>query len=242
MSTVPDRLVAMQIGAVSFVDEGVDQTLDILADRGAVNALFLATPTWTRGTGGRQIPGHKIPDHGGSEYDLGWVGGNYATPHPQYYGNTVLGAAGRAPEHPELDLLAEVVPKARERGMQSFAWMEESGGARQLRTYPNFVKVLEVDAWGRPSRRPCFNNPDYRNWHLGFVEDYLQSYQLDGLAWCSERPGPLNMLMQGTVDVAEVGCFCPHCRQVGRDRGIDVDRAHAWLPRAGRVEPAGRRR
>ena len=39
MSTVPERLVAMQIGAVSFVDEGVDQTLDILADRGAVNAL-----------------------------------------------------------------------------------------------------------------------------------------------------------------------------------------------------------
>ena len=88
--------------------------------------------------------------------------------------------------------------------MQSFAWMEESEG-RQLRTYLNFVKVLEVDAWGRPGRRPCFNNPDYRNWHLGFVEDYLQSYQLDGLAWCSERPGPLNMLMQGTVDVAEVG-------------------------------------
>jgi hypothetical protein len=225
VSAVPDRLVAMQIGAVSFVDEGVDQTLDILAGRGAVNALFLATPTWTRGTGGRQIPGHPLPDHGVGEYDLGWVGGNYAIPHPEYYGNTVLGAVGKAPENPDFDLLGEVIPKARERGMKSFAWMEESGGARQLRTYPNFAKVLEVDVWGRPGRRPCFNNPDYRNWHLGFVEDYVQSYQLDGLAWCSERPGPLNMLMQGTVDVAEVGCFCTHCRRIARERGIDVDRA-----------------
>ena len=33
------------------------------------------------------------------------------------------------------------------------------------------------------------------------------------------------MLMQGTVDVAEVGCFCSHCRAVARERGIDVNRA-----------------
>ena len=227
MRDLPDRLVAMQVGAVSFVDEGVDEVLDTLAERGAVNALFLATPTWTRGTGGRQIPGYPIPDHGVDEYDLGWRGGNYATPRPQYYGNTVMGATGRAPEHPELDLLAEVVPRARERGMKSFAWMEESGNAGELRTYPNFAKLLEVDAWSRPGFRPCFNNPDYRNWHLGFVEDYVQSYELDGLAWCSERPGPLNLLMQGPVEVGDIGCFCPHCARIGRERGIDVRQAQA---------------
>ncbi|MBE1609513.1 hypothetical protein [Actinopolymorpha pittospori] len=220
-----DRIVAMQIGAVSFVDEGVGETLDILAERGGVNALFLATPTWTRGTGGRQIPGHPLPDHGAQDYDLGWRGGNYATVHPEYYGNTVLGSVGRAPEHPDFDMLAEVLPEARKRGMKSYAWMEESGPARELRTYPNFPKLLEVDAWSRPGLRPCFNNPDYRNWHLGFVEDYTKSYELDGIAWCSERPGPLNLLMQGPVLPGDIGCFCPHCKAIGRDRGIDVRRA-----------------
>ncbi|HZC28057.1 MAG TPA: hypothetical protein VE287_13595, partial [Actinopolymorphaceae bacterium] len=78
--TLTDPVVAIQIGAVSFVDEGVDTVLDLLAERGGVNALFLATPTWTRGTGGRQVPGHPLPDHGVGEYDLDWRGGNYATP------------------------------------------------------------------------------------------------------------------------------------------------------------------
>ena len=220
-----ERVVAIQVGAVSFVDEGVDAVLDVLAERGAVNALFFATPTWTRGTGGRQVPGYPLPDHGVQEYDLGWRGGNYATPHPQYYGNTVLGATGRAPEHPGFDLLEAVLPAARERGMRSYAWMEESSSAQELRTYPNFPKLLEVDAWSRPGHRPCFNNPDYRNWHLGFVEDYAKSYPLDGIAWCSERPGPLNLLMQGPVKVGEIGCFCSHCKAIGRDRGIDVRRA-----------------
>lgn len=215
----------MQIGAISFLDEGVDETLDTLAGQGAVNALFLATPTWTRGTGGRQVPGYELPDHGVQEYDLGWHGGNYATPHPEHYGNTALGAVGRAEEHPDLDLFDLVLPAAKKRGMKSYAWMEESSSAKHLRTYPNFAKTLEVDAWGRPGARPCFNNPDYRNWHLGFVEDYASNYDLDGLAWCSERAGPLNALMQGPIQVHDIGCFCQHCKAFARDRGINVERA-----------------
>lgn len=220
-----EKLVAMQIGAVSFVDEGVGNVLDVLQERAGVNALFLATPTWTRGTGGRQIPGHPLPDHGAQEYDLDWVGGNYSTVHPQYYGNTVLGATGRAPEHPGFDLLEEVIPTAKERGISSYAWIEESGYARELRHYPNFPKVLEVDVWGRPTARPCFNNPDYKNWHLSIVEDYVKSHDLDGLAWCSERPGPLNLAMQSPVKASAISCFCQHCQALARRGGIDVAKA-----------------
>lgn len=233
------KLVAMQIGAVSFVDEGTEAVLDVLQERAGVNNLFLATPTWTRGTGGRQIPGHPLPDHGGQEHDLDWLGGNYASVHPQYYGSTVLGPVGRAPEHPELDLLAEVIPAAKARGISSYAWIEESGYAQALRDYPNFPKLLEVDVWGRPARRPCFNHPDYRNWHLSIVEDYAKSYDLDGLAWCSERPGPLNLAIQRPVEASSLSCFCQHCLRIGRDQGIDVKRAQegmneilAWNQRA----------
>ncbi|MDP9366614.1 MAG: hypothetical protein M3Q10_20700 [Chloroflexota bacterium] len=220
-----ERLVAIQVGAVSFVDEGVAPVLDVFQERGAVNALFLATPTWTRGTGGRQLPGLPLPDHGAQEHDLGWVGGNDATVHPEYYGGTMLGPAGRAPEHPGFDVFEAVLPEAKSRGMTSYAWIEESSYAPELRRYPNFPKCLEVDAWGRPAPRFCFNNPDYRTWHLSIVEDYAKSYDLDGIAWCSERPGPLNLLMQGPVAPDAVTCFCPYCKAVARDRGIDVRRA-----------------
>ena len=224
-----DPFVAIQVGAVSFIDEGVGPTLDILQERGGANALFLATPTWTRGTGGRQIPGFELPDHGIREHDLAWVGGNYATAHPQFYAGTLLGLAGRAPEHPGWDIFDAVIPEAKRRGIESFAWIEESSYAAELRRYPNFPKCLEVDAWGRPVPLFCFNNPDYRNWHLSIVEDYTKSYDLDGLAWCSERPGPLNALLQAPVlreeSRTQVTCFCRHCQALARKRGIDVRRA-----------------
>ncbi|HEU4797604.1 MAG TPA: hypothetical protein VFT63_01680, partial [bacterium] len=124
-----EQVIAIQVGAVSFVDEGVAPVLDVFQERGGVNALFLATPTWTRGTGGRQLPGHPLPDHGAQEHDLDWVGGNYATVHSEYYGGTMLGDAGRAPEHPDWDIFAEVLPEAKARGMQSFAWIEETSYA-----------------------------------------------------------------------------------------------------------------
>lgn len=218
-------LIAIQVGAVSFMDEGVEPVLDTMQRKAGVNALFLASPTWTRGTGGRQVPGHPLPDHGAQEYDWDWVGGNYATIHPEHYGGTVLGPVGAAPEHAGWDLFEAVLPEAKRRGMASYAWIEESSYAQQLRRYPNFPKVLEVDAYGRPAPRPCFNNPDYRNWHLSIVEDYLQHYELDGVAWCSERPGPLNLFLQAPSEAAHATCFCAHCRRIAAERKIDADRA-----------------
>ncbi len=222
-----ERFVAAQVGAVSFVDEGVDAVLDNLQERGGTNALFLATPTWARGTGGRQVPGFPLPDHGEQEYDLDWRGGNYATVHPEYYAKTILGPVGRAPEHPGWDMFEHVLPEAKRRGMKSYAWMEESSYALELRRYPNFLKCLEVDIWNKPARRPCFNNPDYRNWHLSIVEDYIKSYDLDGIAWGAERPGPLNLLIQGPTPrkLGLISCFCVHCREIAKDRGVDWRRA-----------------
>jgi hypothetical protein len=222
---VPEPVVAIQVGAVSFVDEGTERVLDEVQGRAEVNTLFLATPTWVRGTGGRQVPGHPLPDHGVQEYDYDFLGGNYATTHPEYYGNTVLGPVAKAPEHPDFDLLGDVIPAAKARGMASYAWMEESGYVQAVRDIPNWPKVLETDVYGRPSTRPCFNNPDYRNWHLSIVEDYVKSYDIDGLAWCSERPGPLNATLQGPMTARGISCFCEHCRHVGRASGINPEKA-----------------
>ena len=58
--------IAIQVGAVSFVDEGVAPLLDLLQEKARINALFLATHSFDPGTASRQIKGHPLPDHGGS--------------------------------------------------------------------------------------------------------------------------------------------------------------------------------
>jgi len=102
-------MIGIQLGAVSFVDEGTEQVLDNLQERARVNTLFLAVFTYGRGIAGRQIPGQPLPDHGKQEYDLNFHGGNFATPQPEFYKNTVLKET-RAPDHGNLDILAEVLP------------------------------------------------------------------------------------------------------------------------------------
>ena len=80
-STHAQKVIGIQIGAVSFVDEGIDQALDLVQQRGQVNTIFLAAFTFGRGIAGRQVPGQPLPDHGGQEYDQRqFHGGNYATP------------------------------------------------------------------------------------------------------------------------------------------------------------------
>src|SRR5262245_13827623 len=77
-----ERVIGIQVGSISFVDEGVDSVLDRLKQRGAVNTVFLTTFTYGRGLGGRQIPGQPFPDHGNQESDeTSFHGGNYAAPH-----------------------------------------------------------------------------------------------------------------------------------------------------------------
>jgi hypothetical protein len=235
--------ISIQIGAVSFVDEGVTQVLDILQEKARVNALLLANPTWTRGTGGRQTPGQPFPDHGKPEPDQ-FHGGAYNRIHPQYYGKTAISPdyGHTDPEIPAgWDFFEQVLPEAQRRGIRSYAWMEESSNSRHLHDVPNFRKALEVDVWGRPSNKPCFNHPDYRYWILGRMEDYARSWPLDGIVWCSERTGPLNHLMgnRGRYRAANIACFCQFCQAKGRDRGYDPQRAIAgyralydWYQRA----------
>ena len=52
----PDKnmINALQVGANSFVEEGVEQVLDILQKRGAVNSVFLNTFTYGGGLAGSE--------------------------------------------------------------------------------------------------------------------------------------------------------------------------------------------
>jgi hypothetical protein len=224
----PERkMIGIQIGAVSFVDEGTDKVLDILQERGGVNTLFLATFTYGRGIAGRQVPGQPLPDHGKQEYDLDFHGGNYGTVHPQYYKDTgVKPEATRAPDHGDLDIIAEVLPKAKKKGMKVILWTEDVWKY----DLPGIEKLQETDLHGRKVRRVCVNNPYLRNFLYGLVEDYARSYEIDGIMWGSERHGALGTALGSShggrrSDPGTVGCFCEHCERKAREQGnVKFDR------------------
>lgn len=234
------RMVGIQIGAVSFLDEGTEKVLDILQERGAVNTLFLAVFTYGRGIAGRQVPGQPLPDHGKQEYDLNFHGGNFATPHAQYYKNTVLKNT-KAPDHGNLDILETVLPAAKKRNLKTMCWLEDVFRP----DIPNIEQLQEKDFYGRNAHTLCFNNPNYRNFLTGLVEDYAASYDIDGLMWGSERQGALSNALGAMhggrrSDPGRVTCFCEFCQKKARDRGINVDRAKQGFQALEKFVRAGR--
>ena len=218
------KFVAIQIGARSFVDEGVDRCLDTLQEKGGVNVLMPTVFTYGRGLAGRQIPGQPLPDHGVQEYDE-IHGGSYTKLHSEYYANSVI-KDFRAPELGEFDIFSDVIPKAKAKGMQVYCLFEEAYNPRLM---PNFEKIAEVDVYGRTSRNTCLNNPDARIFLTSMVKDWMSTNDLDGLMWESERQGPLNDTLEahfGTIGGRRsINCFCVHCTRKGKDLGINVERA-----------------
>ena len=198
--------------------------LETLADFGGIDTLFLATFTYGRGIGGRQPRGTPLPDHGKQEYDDNYHGGNFATPHPQYYRGTTI-TPQKAPDHPQYNVIADVLPGAHKRGMKVICWYEDVF----RKDVPGLDKAFEVDVHGQPQARVCYRNPNTLNFWLGLAEDYLRSYDVDGLMFGSERQGPLNTALGashgGGPSPATVGCFCPHCLAAAKKEGINAERA-----------------
>ncbi len=219
-------MAGIQVGAISFVDEGVDAVLDNFQKMAGVNTLFLATFTYGRGIAGRQVPGQPLPDHGARDYDTNFRGGFYTTSHAQFYRHTSI-RPERAAELPGVDILEKVLPATKARGMKVICWFEDVFRS----DVPGFEQAAEVDLHGRRASRACLRNPNTRNFWLGLAEDYLRSYPVDGLMWGSERQGPLNNAIGashgGGGDPGRVGCFCEHCLAAAKTEGISADRARA---------------
>jgi hypothetical protein len=217
-------MIGIQVGAVSFVDEGVGPVLDRFQHDAAVNTLFIAAFSYGRGIAGRQVPGQPLPDHGKQEYDTGFHGGNFARVHPQYYTGTSLKNI-QATDYGTFDVLGDVIPEARKRGMKTICWYEDVF----RRDLEGIDRLQETTLSGRKATTLCFHNPEVQAFWRGLTEDFVRSYPLDGIMWGSERQGPFDNAIRGAHDVGrdpmEVTCFCNFCRQEATKRGIDVNRA-----------------
>lgn len=237
------RILGIQVGAVSFVDEGVEQALDALQQRGAVNTLFLAVFTYGRGIAGRQVPGQPLPDHGKQEYDTAqFHGGNYATPHPRFYRNTPLKLEDtKAPDFGNLDILEEVLPAAKRRGMRVVCWLEDVWRG----DVPGIAALQERRLDGERAGTLCFNNPGHRAFLEGLVEDYAASYDVDGVMWGCERQGAFSNALGASHGGAgsnpdHATCFCDFCQARGRAAGIDFGRVRAGFQELAKFVRAAR--
>ena len=197
---------------------GAARVLDDIQTRAHVNTVFLGVFTYT--------------DTRAGIVKQGFHGGNFAAVHPQYYKDVPLSAADmRAPDLGDYDVLADLIPEAKKRGVRTFCWVIEDNFRPP---FAGMEQMWERDLYGRvPSRHPgqaCLNNPGYRNFVLGLVEDYARSYPIDGVMWGAERQGPLGYSLGafhngGHTDPGRVTCFCGYCQAKAKQQGISVERA-----------------
>jgi hypothetical protein len=225
-SVVKNRknFVAIQVKPFAWNDEGIDRLLDNIQQKGDVNTVWAYTYDYSEEhmTKDGTIP---LPDHGVAG-DPHFVGGAFYDYDPKYFQGTIL-KDFRSPDYGKFNVISEVAPKVKARGMDFFAWDYNNAFPIMMRSIPNLVEVAEVDVYGRRTTSPCFNHPDYRAHLTGKVESVFLGYpsEVDGFAWGCERMGPLQNMIGGGWSTVGICCFCCYCRAKARDRDISVERA-----------------
>ena len=222
------NFVGIQVRAFGWVDEGIDQVLDNIQKKGDVNTVWAYTFSYGEA---RLRTGSGLPDHGVS--GTGGGTGAFYDYDPKYFQNTIL-KDFRSSAYGKFNVIEEVAPKAKARGMDFFAWDLNNANAGVPRMIANYAEVTEVDLNGRRTSSPCFNHPDYRAFLSGKVESLLSGYAgaVDGVAWGCEREGPLNGVISGGGGGT---CFCQFCQAKGRERGISVERAKEGYRQMGQL-------
>jgi hypothetical protein len=233
-STQPNpRTIGIQLGPAPIAGADIEGNLDAMKTRGGVNTLFPFIYTYAPVTAGMPADGFR--------------GGNFATPHMQFYKDVPLAFEDmRAPDFGDVDVLERALPIVHKRGMKLFAWVIEDHSHAPS---PKWNQMYEVDFHGRPALThpagPCFNNPMYRAFVVGLIEDYTRSYDIDGIMWGSERQGgffnALGAYAHGSnADPGAATCFCPFCRAKAKTLGIDADRAQKGFVALEQFVRAGR--
>ncbi len=227
------RIIALQLDAVGFVDEGVERVLDTVQQRACVNTLLLDVFWFSRGTSERELAGERYRGHGFRLEDKKLLGGHFGT-------------AGtlRIPAPPGPDVLAAVAAAAKKRGLRVFATVKDDVPDN----LPGREGLLERDFNGQQATTTCKNNPAYRDLLAGVVEALIRSYGVDGIMYMAERQGAFTDTLGLRFRGLERGlpgsrtCFCGICRAKAEKQGIRFDRVLAGFRELERFVAAGRAR
>ena len=211
-------MIGFQAEVTYLLQYGIARFLDDVQNRASVNTLMLH----------------------GNPFEASWAGldrasnpvGNFATAHPQYYRDIKMQPQGLGPGDFNLpDAMQKITAETKKRGVKIIPWMEEDNRARpQIK---GMDELYEVDLYGRRTTGhpggPCLNNPYFRNLIAGQVEDFIRSYDVDGLQRGSERQGPLSNALGAwhhgaKSDPGHTSCFCEYCAAKAAKQGIDFER------------------
>jgi hypothetical protein len=218
------NFVGIQVRGFAWVDEGIDQVLDNIQKRGEVNTVWAYTFAYGEQ---RLRPGGGLPDHGAAltAANTGVNAGALYDYDARYFQNTSL-KEFRVKGYGKFNVIEQVAPKAKARGMDFFAWDLNNPSLTLAHTAPNYATLGEIDLNGHPTTNPCFNHPDYRAFLRGKIESLLIGYPdlVDGIAWGCERIGPLDTALQGSGNAT---CFCQFCLAKARELGISAEKARA---------------
>lgn len=214
----PPPMIGFQAEVSYLLQYGIARFFDDVQARASVNTLFLHA----------------------NLFEASWAGldratnpaGHFATAHPQYYGNVLMAPQALSPGDFDLpDAMQKITAETRKRGIKVFPWMEEDN--RPPPKIKGMDQLYEIDLYGRRTGGhpggPCLNNPYFRNLISDSIEDYIRSYDVDGLQRGSERQGPLGNALGAwhhgaKSDPGHTSCFCEHCAAKAAKQGIDLDR------------------
>ena len=155
--------MGIQIGPVSFVDEGVGPLLDMLRERFGINVLLIGTISWLGLKVGRRTSWRLEgwPDHGRAE-DLALKGGSYIRSRSEYYQNTFIrDFDNQDQELAGQDILQAVDPRGAGPGYAVYPEVMEplfkyaGHGSTNDVAIANMPQVLEVDVFGGSARSPA---------------------------------------------------------------------------------------
>jgi hypothetical protein len=204
-------MIGFQAEVSYLLQYGINRFLDDVQARASVNTLFLHANLFEPATA---------------------PAGAFATAHPQYYRDIFMAPQGLGPRAPDLPgAMQQITAETRKRGIKIYPWMEEDNRAPPRIT--GMDQLYEIDLHGRRTAGhpggPCLNNPYFRNLIAASVEDWIRSYDIDGLQRGSERQGPLGNALGAwhhgaKSDPGHTSCFCEHCAAKAARLGIDMDR------------------
>jgi hypothetical protein len=214
----PTPMIGFQAEVTYLLQYGIAKFLDDVQTRASVNTLMLH----------------------GNPFEASWAGldkasnpvGNFATAHPQYYRDIKMQPQALSAGDFNLpDAMEKISAETKKRGVKIIPWMEEDNRARPA--IKGMDELYEVDLYGRRTvghpGGPCLNNPYFRNLIAAQVEDFIRSYDVDGLQRGSERQGPLSNALGAwhhgaKSDPGHTSCFCEYCAAKAAKQGIDFAR------------------
>jgi hypothetical protein len=231
---MPKAIVAIQLDAVGFVDEGVERVLDTVERRASVNTLLLDVFWFSRRTSERELQDEQYRGHGGLRLqEAGLIGGHFGCARS-------LGL----PSPRGTDILAAVISAARKRGLRVFATVKDG----LPDDVPGRKTLLERDFNGQRAETSCKGNPRYREMLAGVFDDLIRSYGVDGIMYMAERQGAFSDTLGVRFRGIQRGlpgsrtCFCDFCQARGRDQGLRYDRVLAGFRELEKFVAAGRSR